>query len=328
MPEDWLVNLPPSLAAEIIEVATSAHAHCASIHDVARRWHRPATGFDLQAEVERMLEGGLGFCVIRGLPPTGSDGIDTAAIQLLTLLFGKPVAQTGRGSSVVRVEDLGFDAKDPRTRGHQSSSELAFHSDRADRIVLYCIRAALAGGHSRLVSTIAAAEIMAAEHPQLAQRLFGEIPQDMPGEPMENNALWCMLPIFAMRDEAFVGRYLRRFIMDSQKYSEAPRLDETALAALARLDEILSRDELAVEMALSPGDVQILNNNVVLHARTTFVDGQECNQRRLLLRLWLAHRSSRALPDSFARLYGSTAAGSYRGGLWYATNGTKGLHRH
>jgi hypothetical protein len=71
-----------------------------------------------------------------------------------------------------------------------------------------------------------------------------------------------------------------------------------------------------LDMSFRPGDVQIINNNVVLHSRTAFVDHQDVGGRRLLLRVWTSHRSSRPLPKAFGDLYGLVDAGVYRGGVW------------
>jgi hypothetical protein len=40
-------------------------------------------------------------------------------------------------------------------------------------------------------------------------------------------------------------------------------------------------------MELQAGDIQLLNNSVILHSRTAFVDYEEATERRHLLRLWL-----------------------------------------
>ena len=82
------------------------------------------------------------------------------------------------------------------------------------------------------------------------------------------------------------------------------------------LDAIIERDGMALEMPLAPGDVQLLNNNVVFHARTAFEDYPDLERRRLLLRLWLTHASARPLPGNFAELYGRIEAGVFRGGVW------------
>jgi hypothetical protein len=44
-------------------------------------------------------------------------------------------------------------------------------------------------------------------------------------------------------------------------------------------------------MEFREGDIQLLNNAVILHAREAYEDDEDLDQRRHLLRLWLrAHR--------------------------------------
>ena len=69
------------------------------------------------------------------------------------------------------------------------------------------------------------------------------------------------------------------------------------------------------KMYLEPGDLQILNSHVNLHARTDFVDHQEPSQRRLLFRMWLATPDSVELPESWRPGYVEVAAGAVRGGI-------------
>src|SRR5205814_10186107 len=74
-------------------------------------------------------------------------------------------------------------------------------------------------------------------------------------------------------------------------------------------------EELSFAMELQPGDIQLLNNHVVYHGRTAYEDAAGADHDRLLLRLWLAPRNSRALPPGFEVLWGTTAAGAPRGGI-------------
>jgi hypothetical protein len=53
----------------------------------------------------------------------------------------------------------------------------------------------------------------------------------------------------------------------------------------------------------------------VYHARTAHEDAPGPEADRLLLRLWLAPRSSRALPPGFEVLWGTAAPGAPRGGI-------------
>jgi hypothetical protein len=50
-----------------------------------------------------------------------------------------------------------------------------------------------------------------------------------------------------------------------------------------------------LDMDLEPGDVQLLSNHSVMHARTDFEDHPEPERRRHLLRLWISLPSSRSL---------------------------------
>ena len=63
-----------------------------------------------------------------------------------------------------------------------------------------------------------------------------------------------------------------------------------------------------------PGDVQILNNHTMLHARTGYEDWPEPEKKRHLLRLWLCPPDGSRLPPVFAECYGGVTVGD-RGGI-------------
>ena len=68
-------------------------------------------------------------------------------------------------------------------------------------------------------------------------------------------------------------------------------------------------------MYLQPGDMEILNGNVTLHARTNYEDFDDPAQKRLLFRLWLSTPDSPRLPGSWGGVYGSVDARAVRGGI-------------
>jgi len=68
-------------------------------------------------------------------------------------------------------------------------------------------------------------------------------------------------------------------------------------------------------MELRPGDMQFLNNHVIYHGRTAYMDEPGPGQDRLLLRLWLAPPNSRPLPEGFETLWGHIECGAVRGGI-------------
>ena len=82
-----------------------------------------------------------------------------------------------------------------------------------------------------------------------------------------------------------------------------------------KLDEILTRPELMYTMFLEPGDMQFLNNHVMLHSRTDYIDHKEPEKFRLLQRLWLAPPDSIPLPKSWGDFFRSIKPGTVRGGI-------------
>jgi hypothetical protein len=72
-----------------------------------------------------------------------------------------------------------------------------------------------------------------------------------------------------------------------------------------------------LSLSISPvsrGDVQILHNHTILHARSAYEDWPEVQRKRHLLRLWLSPPGARQLPPVFAVCYGGVTIGD-RGGI-------------
>jgi alpha-ketoglutarate-dependent taurine dioxygenase len=62
--------------------------------------------------------------------------------------------------------------------------------------------------------------------------------------------------------------------------------------------EVSERDELVYRFMLEPGDLLFLNNRTVLHGRSGFEDHDGLDNKRLMLRLWLAMPDWAPLPDT------------------------------
>jgi alpha-ketoglutarate-dependent taurine dioxygenase len=65
------------------------------------------------------------------------------------------------------------------------------------------------------------------------------------------------------------------------------------------LNESIANDPaFHVEMDFKPGDIQLLNNAKILHAREAYTDPDDRNERRHLLRLWLAAHTFASVEDT------------------------------
>jgi hypothetical protein len=81
-------------------------------------------------------------------------------------------------------------------------------------------------------------------------------------------------------------RYQRTGIAAGQHALNEP-LTETEIAALDLFDQVARAPENRVAFQLRRGDIVVINNYAVMHARTKFVNHPEPELRRHLVRLWL-----------------------------------------
>ncbi len=68
---------------------------------------------------------------------------------------------------------------------------------------------------------------------------------------------------------------------------------------MALIDTLAADDRFRLDMDFRQGDIQFLNNHLVFHSRTGFVDYEEAERKRHLLRLWLDTPSYADLPPFF-----------------------------
>ncbi|WP_158070358.1 TauD/TfdA family dioxygenase [Nocardiopsis sp. CNR-923] len=308
--------MPESVSGELLTLARASVAR-------ADRWEPLAPPPEVSPKVRALLarvRDALArepeFVLLRGFPMDEEPEVVETAYWLLGTLIGQPVSQTRDGTFLTRVEDRGADIASPIQRGHRSASALAFHADRTDVIGLLCVRPAEEGGQSQIVSSKALHNIVLEEAPELLPVLYGTFPNDQRGEEQPGLPGWCPLPVFSHTEGDFAARYVRRFIEDSQRHPDAPRLTAQQRGAMDILDEILHRPGVALQMDLRPGDLQLINNFQLLHSRSAFRDPVGEGRGRLLLRLWLSFEASPHLPPTYGEIYGETSRGAYRGGVW------------
>ena len=63
---------------------------------------------------------------------------------------------------------------------------------------------------------------------------------------------------------------------------------EAQHAAIETMEQTANDPSLYLDMDFQPGDIQWLKNAVILHKRTSYEDWDNPEQKRHLLRLWLA----------------------------------------
>jgi len=122
-------------------------------------------------------------------------------------------------------------------------------------------------------------------------------------------------PIFTKHEGRVSCRYIRGHITNGQRFPEVPRLTEKQIEALDMLDAVANDERFHVTYDFKPGDLQLVNNHVCLHARTAFEDYPERDRRRHLLRMWLSVPNSRPLSPALRTIYRDQRPGAVRGGF-------------
>ncbi len=141
---------------------------------------RPADSAEalLRQRLHHELEHGSGVllhdsALLRGLAEDEFQRVFRAFCQWL----GRTVAINRNGEYLKEVRDLGLrDARDAPQRGHLTSQELAFHSDRADLTVLACWSPARRGGAFRIRSSADVLATLEAANPAWLPLLGQPIP--------------------------------------------------------------------------------------------------------------------------------------------------------
>jgi hypothetical protein len=179
---------------------------------------------------------------------------------------------------------------------------------------LLCVRQAPSGGISRIASSTMVHNVMLQRHPEMAAFLYMSYHRSRLGEERGGEAMSYSLPVFGHRDGRFTSHYSRTYVEAAQEMPDVPAMEDRHWQALDTLHNLA--EELCMEMTFAPGDMQFINNHVIYHARTAYEDREGArDQRRLLLRLWLAMPNSRALPLDHATLWTNVEAGTRRGGI-------------
>jgi hypothetical protein len=289
-PESWTLRLTESDRAELDAALRTAKAKSTDPLDIGRD-DFPLEGLvpKLDDAVDVMLNG-------RGFVRIATLDVDTYSDDDLSLLYwgiglhlGEPMAQNKHGHVLGDVTDQGKTIDDPTVRGNELGGiALDYHSDGSDLIGLLCLRTARSGGLSCVSNAVAVHNHMVRQVPELAAALYEELPYDTRGEEAKGDKAFYMVPGFTEHGGRLFVRFIAPYILASQRHPDAPRLSETAKAAIRKMMELTNEPDFNVYMDLQPGEMQFINNYHVLHGRTAYVDDVANGYKRHFKRLWLA----------------------------------------
>ena len=167
---------------------------------------------------------------------------------------------------------------------------------------LLCRHPARSGGESLIASATAIFNHLAVERPDLIPPLLAGFHFDLRGEGVTDDpdeTTFHRVPVFSWFGGRLSCRYNGKTIEDGMAKRGMP-LDGLALEAVREVGRLAIAPPFRFDMTFEKGDIQLLSNHSILHARAAFEDWPEPERRRTLWRLWLNLRDGRPLAPAFA----------------------------
>ena len=240
-------------------------------------------------EWREALADGVGFQLIRGVPvERWSQAEAELFFWCFGLHLGQPGEQNPEGHLLGHVIDTGANKQDPAARLYKTAANIDYHCDAADVVGLLCLRRARTGGQSRIVSSVSVFNELVLRRPDLAARLFEPLQLDI--RDKEVNEAGSTLPIqpCCYADGRLRTFYHADYFRSVERHARVPALTGRERELLDSYEAIASEPGMYLDMDLQPGDIQLLSNHSILHARTAYEDFEDPAERRHLLRLWLS----------------------------------------
>jgi len=300
--DDWIWQVEPQHVEEL-DAALHLSKESGLAEQEVTKQDFPLNGFKEElARMVRELEFGRGFVLMRGFPVERYDYADIRRIYWgIGQHIGSAESQNIKGELIQEIRDYGFDYTKSEHRGSMSSAELRPHCDITDTVALLCLRIAKNGGESFIRSSMTIYNEIFEKHPEYLPALHRgfHFELDGKGPTGDPNEVTHRIPTFSWHEGYLACRFNQKAIEAGAKKAGSP-LSELEQAAVNFIGDTAEREDVTLSMTFEPGDIQWLNNYLILHSRGGFEDFSEPERKRLLLRLWLNHESAIPLDENFA----------------------------
>jgi hypothetical protein len=153
---------------------------------------------------------------------------------------------------------------------------------------LLCLRPAQSGGASRIVSSVSVYDEMLARRPDLVGRLYEPFLLDTRDDARNDRMPWVPVQPCCYADGKLRTFYHSDYFRSVERHAAAPRFTQAERELMDLYEAIARSPDLYLDMSFEAGDVQLISNHTIPHARTEYEDAPEPDKRRHLLRLWLS----------------------------------------
>lgn len=259
---------------------------------------------------------GCGFVQVRGLPVANYSKEEAARIFFgVGAHMGSLRSQNAEGHVLGHVCNLEHDFhNDANLRGYRAGGPLKFHTDSVDIVALMSLQSAREGGESLLVPAATIHNEMLKRRPDLLAELYRPICRDRRGEVPEGKDPWWVMPILQWHEGRIFSHFSGSYIRSVERFDAVPRFTDAQHEAFRLFEEIAEDPENHLTIDFRDGDMQFVDNHVLLHGRADYRDWDEPDKRRYLFRLWICPPNGKPMPPAYADRYGGVEIGD-RGGI-------------
>lgn len=296
---DWVYTLSGDEIAELDDALQSVKSKGLQIPNITREdFPLPGLSSTLAGFLKEM-ENGRGFVLLRGIPVENYSTEDSTLLYWgITTYLGDAAAQNMMGELVSDVRAIDGDWNENfNIRGYQTRVHLPFHCDKADFVGLMCLQTAKAGGESCISSSVAIHNEILRTRPDLLAALYEPLYIDHRGEGFDDDDPYYMAPVFALHHGHFYARFGQKYVESAQRFSQVPRLTLAQTEGMDLFSTLALSEEFRLDMTFQRGDIQLLNNHLIVHSRTDYEDWPEPERRRHLLRMILLTGDDANAPD-------------------------------
>jgi hypothetical protein len=286
----WRLRLGEAHQDEVLAALAAVEAVDLALADVGcGRFALPALGVELD-RLAGELAHGSGVALVQGVPVAGLGERQVEIVALgIASHVGDVVGQGADRAPLLHVRDDGLDPSRPATRSYQHNQRLGYHADPTDVVALLCVRPARSGGLSSIVSSVAVHNEVVRTRPDLAQVLYQ--PWWFDRRTGDGPDSFYQRPVYSVEPGGrMTASYGPDYMRSATRGAHVPPLTPDQIEAMDLLDRLNNDPRFALTMDLRAGDMQFLNNHVVLHSRTAYEDHPEPRRRRDLIRVWLDAR--------------------------------------
>jgi hypothetical protein len=277
----------------------------------------------LVAGLPRQLRDGRGFALLRGFPVEDHSLDDVERLYWgLCAHLGVGITQNSDASLIHYVTDGTLRPNQGR-RGVGTPKRSSLHVDLTDVVSLLCVRQAPDNPPSWVASSSEIHNRLLARHPDALEALYEGFQWDRLEEhgAGESPTTGYRVPVFSQAGGAVSCRY-NRFWMMSPFMRDGGQVPAEVTALFDLFDA--TADEVRLEVDFQPGDIQFVNNYVVLHGRDAHAEITEEARKRVLMRIWLDFDDPpRPLADEAVVRYGIVRHGALG---WTAAEREAGAH--